>query len=102
MLNLGTKRSEIGPLVIDVDAFALFQEADRCVRDGRQQGFPTDLQNPLRDQDLDYEVVRPASRTPECERVENEAVDALPDDRASDGPGPEVLALGPDLHLGED
>ncbi len=87
------KGVEIRPLVIDVDTFAAFQQADNHIGYRRQRHLPAHLQHPLGDEHLEDEIVGPPIRAPESERVEKQAVDALPDDRRSDRAGLEMPAL---------
>ena len=69
MLNLGAKWTEIGPLVIDVDAFASLQEADDRVGYRSQQRLPTHFQHPLCQQHLDHEIIGPADLLREAEKA---------------------------------
>src|SRR4051794_16231919 len=95
------KWREIGADVVNVDTFAALEPADDRVGDGRQHDFPADLEDELADHHRAERGDGPIGHSVERQRVEDEAVGALADHSAADGPGPQVLALGPDLHLGE-
>ena len=56
-LNLDRERREIGPVIVVVFAFRLLQERHGLVCDRGDRGFPSDLDEVVRDHDLDQKFV---------------------------------------------
>ena len=87
-------------LVVGIDAFGLFQLRADDGRDRGHDGFDEDLEEPIGGHH--GEERRGAPDAQEGERVEDQAVDALPDDGRTDEAGPGVPSAHAHLHLGED
>ena len=87
-------------LVVGIDAFGLLQFRADDGRDGGHDGFDEDLEEPV--DGHHGEERRGAPEAEERERVEDQAVDALPDDGRTDEAGPGVASAHAHLHLGED
>src|SRR3546814_3820447 len=75
-----------------------FQRPHHGIGDGRQDSLPACLQDELAKHDQQNLVRRPARRSIEGERIEDQAVETLPNNGRTNRAGPEIFAIRPDFH----
>ncbi len=94
------ERVEVRGFVVIVLVLKLLETADDEIGPRRQYDLYRDLDDPTREDRSDEEVIR--QHGVQGNDVEQDSVCELSDDRRANGAHPEVLAVRPDFHLGQD